>query len=272
MNTLICLAVAILAGLLLSRLAKKLHLPAVTAYLVAGLLIGPFCLGQLNINGLGFRSLVEVESVSMICQLALGFIAFTIGNEFRLTQLKSMGSRAIIIGILQALITTLMVDILLIVLHFLFPELLSISSAITLGAIAAATAPAATLMVVRQYKADGPLTRLLMLVVAIDDAFGLLLFSASFGIANALESGSVSLVSVLAEPMIEILLSLALGSVLGFALNFVERFFHSRSKRMAISVAFVLLMVGLSSMTFTIGGIHSGFSLLLLCIMAGPVF
>ena len=272
MNTLICLAVAILAGLLLSRLAKKLHLPAVTAYLVAGLLIGPFCLGQLNINGLGFRSLVEVESVSMICQLALGFIAFTIGNEFRLTQLKSMGSRAIIIGILQALITTLMVDILLIVLHFLFPELLSISSAITLGAIAAATAPAATLMVVRQYKADGPLTRLLMLVVAIDDAFGLLLFSASFGIANALESGSVSLVSVLAEPMIEIFLSLALGSVLGFALNFVERFFHSRSKRMAISVAFVLLMVGLSSMTFTIGGIHCGFSLLLLCMMAGTVF
>lgn len=272
MNSLICLAVAILGGLLLSRLAKKLHLPAVTAYLVAGLLMGPFCLGALGVQGLGFQTLEEVEGLSVITQTALGFIAFTIGNEFRLSQLKSMGSRAITIGIVQAVVTTLVVDALLIGLHFILPDVLSIPAAITLGAIAAATAPAATLMVVRQYKADGPLTRLLMLVVAIDDAVGLLLFSASFGIATALESGSVSLVGVLAEPMIEILLSLLAGGALGFLLNLVERFFHSRSKRLAVSVAFVLLMVGLSSLKFTIGGVHFGFSLLLLCMMAGTVF
>ncbi|MBE6984850.1 MAG: sodium:proton antiporter [Ruminococcaceae bacterium] len=272
MNYLICLAVAILGGLLLSRVAKKLHLPAVTAYLVAGLLLGPFCIGALGVKGLGFGSLEEVEAVSIICQVALGFIAFTIGNEFRLSQLKSMGSRAITIGITQAVVTTIVVDIILIAVHLIAPNVLSVSSAITLGAIASATAPAATLMVVRQYKADGPLTRLLMLVVAIDDAVGLLLFSASFGIANALEQGSISLIGILVEPTIEIILSLGVGALVGIALNYIERFFHSRSKRMAVSVAFVLLAVGLSDLKFTIGSIHCGFSLLLLCMMAGTIF
>ncbi|MBQ3216195.1 MAG: cation:proton antiporter [Oscillospiraceae bacterium] len=272
MNSLICLAVAILGGLLLSRLAKKLHLPAVTAYLVSGLLLGPFCLGALGVKGLGFNSLEQVESLNVISQTALGFIAFTIGNEFRLSQLRNMGKSAIVIGILQAVVTTLVVDAVLIGLHFIFPEVLSVSAAITLGAIASATAPAATLMVVRQYKADGPLTRLLMLVVAIDDAVGLVLFSVSFGIAQALQSGAVNLVGVLLEPMLEIVLSLILGTGIGLLLNLVERFFHSRSKRMAVSVAFVLLMVGLSSLKFVLGGVHFGFSLLLVCMMAGTVF
>lgn len=272
MDYLICLAVALLGGLLLSRVAKKVHLPAVTAYLVAGLLLGPYCIGALDVHGLGFCSLDEVEAVSVISQIALGFIAFTIGNEFRLTQLKSMGSRAIIIGVAQAVITTLLVDAALIALHFIAPSILSVSSAITLGAIASATAPAATLMVVRQYKAEGPLTRLLMLVVAIDDAVGLLLFSASFGIASALENGAISLTGVLVEPILEIVLSLLLGAVIGLALNFVERFFHSRSKRMAISVAFVLLAVGVSALEFTVGGIHLSFSLLLVCMMTGTIF
>ncbi len=272
MDFLISLAVAMLGGLLLSRLAKKLHLPAVTAYLVAGLILGPFCIGAIGVKGLGFRSLHEVENVSVICQVALGFIAFTIGNEFRLSQLKSMGSRAITIGVLQAVVTTLMVDAVLIIVHLIAPNVLSVSSAITLGAIASATAPAATLMVVRQYKADGPLTRLLMLVVAIDDAVGLLLFSASFGIANAIENGSISIIGILVEPLIEIVMSLGVGALIGIALNFVERFFHSRSKRMAISVAFVLLAVGLSDIKFAIGGVHCGFSLLLVCMMAGTVF
>ncbi len=272
MDYLVCLAVAILGGLLLSRLAKKLHLPAVTAYLVAGLLLGPFCIGALGVNGLGFRSLEEVETVSVICQVALGFIAFTIGNEFRLSQLKSMGSRAITIGIAQAVVTALLVDAVLIALHFIAPSVLSLPSALVLGAIASATAPAATLMVVRQYKADGPLTRLLMLVVAIDDAVGLLLFSASFGIANALDHGSVSIIGVLVEPTVEIVLSLGVGALVGVALHVIERFFHSRSKRMAVSVAFVLLAVGLSDLKFAIGGVHCGFSLLLVCMMMGTVF
>lgn len=269
---LICLASALIGGLMLSRLTKLLNLPAVTAYLVAGLLLGPFTLGRLNIPGLGFQTLEQVELMGIVTQTALGFIAFTIGNEFRLSQLKAMGSSAIIIGILQAVITTIVVDIVLIVLHLCFPEIISISCTITLGAIASATAPAATLMVVRQYKADGPLTRLLMLVVAIDDAVGLLLFSVSFGIATALAHGQVSVLAVVVEPILEIVLSLGLGSLMGWLLNWVEQFFHSRSKRMTISVAFVLLTVGLSSVTFEVGSVHCGFSLLLVCMMTGTIF
>ena len=269
---LICLAAALIGGLMLSRVTKLLHLPAVTAYLVAGLLLGPFFLGKLNLPGLGFNSLSQVESLSIITQTALGFIAFTIGNEFRLGQLKAMGSAAIIIGIAQAVITTVLVDVVLIGLHLLFPQVISIPCAITLGAIASATAPAATLMVVRQYKADGPLTRLLMLVVAIDDAVGLVLFSVSFGIATALSQGQVSVLAVVVEPLVEIVLSLGLGSLMGWLLNWVEQFFHSRSKRMTISVAFVLLTVGLSSLKFEIAGLHCGFSLLLVCMMTGTIF
>ena len=269
---LICLASALIGGLMLSRLIKLLNLPAVTAYLVAGLLLGPFALGQLNVPGLGFQTLEQVELLGIVTQTALGFIAFTIGNEFRLSQLKAMGSSAIIIGILQAVITTIVVDIILIALHLCFPEIISIPCAITLGAIASATAPAATLMVVRQYKSDGPLTRLLMLVVAIDDAVGLLLFSVSFGIATALAHGQISVLAVVVEPILEIVLSLGLGSIMGWLLNWVEQFFHSRSKRMTISVAFVLLTVGLSSVTFEVAGIHCGFSLLLVCMMTGTIF
>ena len=269
---LICLAVALVGGLLLSRLTKLVHLPTVTAYLVAGLLLGPYGLGALMLPGLGFNSLEQVDGLRIVTQTALGFIAFTIGNEFRLSQLKATGVKAITIGILQAVITTVVVDLVLIVLHLCFPEILSIPCAITLGAIASATAPAATLMVVRQYKADGPLTRLLMLVVAIDDAVGLLLFSASFGIATALAHGQVSVQAVVVEPIVAILLSLALGGLMGWLLNWVEQFFHSRSKRMTISVAFVLLTVGLSMLEFQIGPVHCGFSLLLVCMMTGTVF
>ena len=247
---LISIAVAMLVGLMLTRPAKLFGLPAVTGYLVAGLLIGPYLLGALGVEGLGFNSMEQVESMSILTQTALGFIAFTIGNEFRLSQLKSMGKKAITIGIAQAVGTTIAVDVILIVVHLIFPNVLSLPSAIVLGAIASATAPAATLMVVRQYKADGPLTRLLMLVVAIDDAVGLVLFSVSFGVASAISHGSINVVGVVLEPLIEIVLSFALGGIMGYLLNFVERFFHSRSKRMAVSVGFVMLTVGLSMIIY----------------------
>ncbi|MBE6948135.1 MAG: sodium:proton antiporter [Ruminococcaceae bacterium] len=271
-TSLICLAAALIAGLLLSRVTRRFHLPAVTAYLVAGLLIGPYLLGALRIPGLGFQSLEQVEGMSILTQTALGFIAFAMGNEFRLSQLRTFGKKAITIGILQAVITTVLVDAILIGLHLLFPSMISIPSAITLGAIAAATAPAATLMVVRQYKADGPLTRLLMLVVAIDDAVGLLLFSVSFGIANTISSNNINLLSMVVAPLAEIVLSVGLGALMGFLLHYVEQFFHSRSKRMAVSVAFVLLTVGLSMLEFDIGPVHCKFSLLLVCMMTGTVF
>ena len=267
---LICMSLSLIAGLLASRAAKAVRLPAVTSYLVAGLLLGPFFLGRLGLSGwgFGFGSLAQVESYGIITQVALGFIAFVIGNEFRLSALESMGRQAVTVGILQAVITTVLVDIALVALHFARPDVISMASAITLGS----TAPAATLMVVKQYKASGPLTRLLLMVVAIDDAVGLVLFSASFGIANALEQGRIDPISILLEPLVEIVLSLGLGALAGLLLNQLEIYFHSRSKRMSLSVAFVLLTVGLSMVSFEVGPIHCSFSLLLVCMMTGTVF
>ena len=271
---LICLSLALIAGLLMSRAAKAVRLPAVTAYLLTGLLLGPFFLGRLGLSrfGFGFGSLAAVEGYGILTQVALGFIAFVIGNEFRLSALKHMGRRAVTVGVAQAVITTALVDIALVALHFARPDVISLASAITLGSIAAATAPAATLMVVKQYKADGPLTKLLLMVVAIDDAVGLVLFSASYGVANALEQGRIDPMSVVLEPLLEIALSLALGAAAGYLLNLLEVYFHSRSKRMSLSVAFVLLTVGLSMTEFEINGTRCGFSLLLVCMMTGTVF
>ena len=272
MEVLLSIAIALLVGLGLSRLAKLLQLPAVTAYLIAGILVGPFCLGKAGVKGLGFTSFDELESLKIISEVALGFIAFSIGNEFRLSQLKTIGKQATVIGIVQAVMATLLVDGALIALHFIIPDKLSLPSAIILGAIASATAPAATLMVVRQYKAKGPLTNTLLPVVALDDAVGLVLFAVSFGIAKALISGSVSVISIIVEPLIEIILSLALGTIMGFLFSFVERFFHSRSKRLSVSVAFVFITVAISLMKFEAGQVHIGFSSLLSCMMLGTIF
>ncbi len=272
MEILLSLSVALFAGLMLSRLAKLVELPAVTAYLIAGILVGPYCLGLLGVEGLGFTSLKSVEHLSIISDVALGFIAFLIGNEFRLASLKEIGKQATVIGIMQAVVTTAVVDVALIALHFAIPDKFSLSAAIVLGAVAAATAPAATLMVVRQYKAKGPLTSILLPVVALDDAVGLVIFAISFGVAGAFSSGTVSVISVLVEPLLEVILSLLLGAVMGFAFHFCERFFHSRSKRLAMSVTFVLLTVALSMLKFEIGEVHIGFSSLLVCMMLGTVF
>ena len=182
MQVLLSLSIAMFFGLMLSRVAKLLKMPAVTAYLVAGILVGPYCVGALGINGIGFTSMHDVESYGVICDVALGFIAFSMGNEFRLSHLRKTGKQATIIGVFQAIITTLIVDASLIGLHFIIPNTLSLPAAIVLGAIASATAPAATLMVVRQYKAKGELTDILLPVVALDDAVGLILFSLSYSV------------------------------------------------------------------------------------------
>ena len=265
------LSIALLFGLLLSRLAKLVKLPAVTAYLVAGVLIGPFVLGALDVPGVGITS-DQIEGFGIISDLALGFIAFSMGNEFRLSQLKKIGKHATVIGVLQAVITTVLVDAALIGLHFAMPETLSLSAAIVLGSIATATAPAATLMVIKQYKAKGPVTEVLLPVVALDDAVGLVVFAVSFGVARSLNSSGVNPLAIVFEPLIEIVLSLGLGFVMGLLFTFCEKFFHSRSKRMAVSVTFVMLTVAISSLKFEVGGIHIGFSSLLACMMLGTVF
>ncbi len=272
METLLALSVALFAGLMLSRVAKKVQLPAVTAYLVAGILIGPYLLGAFGVRGLGFISMEDIDSFGIIPDVALGFIAFSIGNEFRMSQLKQIGKQATIIGIFQAVMTTVCVDIALIAVHFIIPEKFPLPAAIILGAVASATAPAATLMVVRQYKAKGPVTNILLPIVALDDAVGLVLFAVSFGVAKALHSGHADILSVIVEPILEVVLSLLLGAVMGLLFTFCERFFHSRSKRLAMSVTFVLLTVALSMLEFHVGGIHIAFSSLLVCMMLGTVF
>ena len=272
METLFCVSIALGAGLLMSRVVKPLGLPSVTGYLVAGILIGPYVIGALGFDGIGFTSVENVKDYQIISDAALGFIAFAIGNEFRLSQLKQIGKTATFIGIFQALIATLLVDAVLIGLHFIIPDKLPLSMAIILGAIAAATAPAATLMVVRQYKAKGKLTDLLLPIVAIDDAVGLIIFAVSFGIAKAIEHGQFNVASIVIEPLVEIGASLLLGFVMGLLFSLFERFFSSNSKRLCLSVTCVLFTVALSMVKFEIGGIHVGFSTLLVCMMLGTMF
>ena len=272
MTAILNLAVALLAGLLMTRIFSRWHLPDVTAFLVTGVLIGPFVLGRLGIPGLGFASYDQVEALSMISDVAMGFIAFSIGNEFRLSQLKKTGRQAMIIGVLQALAALAFVDVALVIFHFLRPDVLSVPAAITLGAIATATAPATTLMVVRQYKAKGELTDLLLPIVALDDAVGLIAFAVSFGIARAMDSAQFSLASILLSPLIEIVGSLLLGALAGFVLTKLETMFRSNSNRLSLSIAFIFLMVGLSAVDFTVAGVDCGFSPLLVCMMLGTVF
>ena len=273
METLLSISIALCAGLLVSRFVKPLKMPAVTGYLIAGILIGPYCLGRLGVTGLGFTSMAEVKALSLFNDVALGFIAFAIGNEFRLSQLKHTGRQATVIGIFQALVAALLVDVALIALHeFVLGDKLPLADAITLGAIATATAPAATLMVVRQYKAKGKLTDLLLPIVALDDAVGLIVFSVSFGVAKALNLGMFDLTSILLEPILEIIASLLLGLIMGIIFSAVEKYFKSNSKRLSLSITFVILTVALSMMEFHIGTVKVGFSSLLVCMMLGTVF
>ena len=269
MQELLLISMALFAGLLMTRLFVKLKLPDVTAYLVAGALIGPCVLGR---TGIGFTTSEQVDSLAVISDVALGFIAFAIGHEFRLSELKHTGKQATIIGILQAVITTIVVDAVLIGFHFINPEIISLPVAITLGAIAAATAPAATLMVVRQYKAKGPVTDVLLPVVALDDAVGLVVFAISFGIAQSMENGTANVAALIIEPLMEVVLSLGFGGIVGFLLTFLERYFHSHRNRNALIVGSVMLTVAVSQLKIPVGSFTFGFSSLLVCMMLGTVF
>ena len=273
MSILLSIAVAVVIGLLMTRVVKPLGLPAVTAYLVAGVLVGPYCLGRLGIEGIGFTSMENVEQLSLISEVALGFIAFAIGNEFRLSSLKQTGRQATIVGIVQGLVAALFVDIALIALHFILGgDKLSIPAAITLGAIATATAPAATLMVVRQYKAKGKLTDILLPVVALDDAVGLVVFAISFGVARAMNSGAFDMISIMVEPAVEIICSLLLGAAMGWLLTQLEKLFNSNSNRLSLTIGFVTLTAAIAMSEFYIGPVKVGFSSLLVCMMLGTVF
>lgn len=252
MNILLSLALAMIVGLLLTRVVKLVHLPNVTGYLIAGLLIGPYVLNVFPSDSL--------ESVGLISTVALGFIAFSIGNEFRFSHLKHIGKNAIIICLCQALLAVILVDVTLLLAGFDTPLCL------VLGAIATATAPAATLMVVRQYKAKGPITSTLLPVVAIDDAVGLIVFAVSLAIAQSLASGeAVTVMNTVVEPLLEIVLSLIVGAVIGVLVSVATRFFKSRANRLCICVAAVFLGVALAEQ------FHLSSLLLCMCIGAGFV-
>ena len=272
MSTLLSVSIALLAGLLMTRLFKPFKLPDVTAYLIAGVLIGPYCVGALGVDGFGFSSMHAVEALGLVADVALGFIAFSIGSEFRLEELKKTGKQAFVIGIVQALVATLFVDLALLGVHYMMPDKLSLPQLLVLGAIATATAPAATLMVVRQYKAEGPLTKLLLPIVALDDAVGLIVFAVSFGIAKTILSGQVDLVSIILNPLVEIVCSLILGAIMGWILTQLEKMFHSNTNRLNMTIAFVFLTVALSMLDFHIGPVHIAFSSLLVCMMLGTIF
>ena len=272
MTTLLSVSIAVLAGLLMTRAFKPLKLPSVTAYLIAGVLIGPYFLGSLNIDGLGFVSEEAVSGLALVSEVSLAFIAFSIGSEFRLEELKKTGRQAFIIGIFQALAATLCVDLALLAVHFMMPDKLSVAQLLTLGAIATATAPAATLMVVRQYKANGPLTKLLLPIVALDDAVGLIIFAVCFGISKSLVSGSVDLISIIVNPLVEIVASLALGAVMGWVLTQLEKMFNSNTNRLNMTIAVVFLAASISMIDFHVGPIHISFSSLLVCMMLGTIF
>ncbi|MBP3376607.1 MAG: cation:proton antiporter [Clostridia bacterium] len=278
---LLSISIAALAGLLMSRVCKLLKLPAVTGYLIAGILVGSFCLGSIALPGgyrLGFSSFEDIAVLGIISEIALGFIAFSIGSEFRLSELKKTGKQATIIGIFQALATSVVCVVMLYGLHWILlattgVDYLPVPAVLILSAIATATAPAATLMVVRQYKAKGPLTNLLLPIVALDDAVGLVVFAVLFGMAKAFQGGNPNLISIIVEPMIEIVASLLLGALLGFVLSKLEKFFHSNSNRLSLVIAFVFATVALTQLkNLHIGEVHIGFSSLLTCMMCGTIF
>lgn len=233
-NALLAIAVALTAGLILNRIVKKLGLPNVTGYLIAGLIIGP-CL-------LNFFPREILEKSSVITEIALGFIAFSIGAEFKFADIKKLGSSIFTITMCQALGACILVNLALFAFGFPAPV------AISLGAIATATAPAATLMVIRQYNAKGPVTNILLPVVALDDAIGLMIFSVSLSVAQVLESGSeLSMKNMILDPIIEISSSLLCGIVLGFILCWAMRLFNSSSNRLCLVVAVVFMGSALAS-------------------------
>lgn len=248
MNILLALSIAFAMGLFFSRLIRYIHLPNVTAYLLAGLVVGPYVLGVFT---------PEMNSdLAIISDVALGFIAYSIGSEFKLSYLREIGLKPIIITIFEGCGASLVVFAALALLGTPMPLTLALS------AIAAATAPAATLMVVRQYKANGPVTKMLLPVVAMDDALGLILYAVLMALARTIERGTVLTAWTLVfQPLIQIVGSLGLGVVLGLILVYVLRFFHSRGNKLALTIMMVFAGVGLCTML--------DWSSLLCCMMIG---
>lgn len=274
----IYLAILLLAALLSTRLMKVLHLPNVTGYIITGIIMGPFVFGVF-FNHFSYDGIKEsvifnyVNRLGWVSQVALGFIAFSIGTSFKTSVLKTVGKRVIIITILEALAASVFVIIALLVAHFIMPDRVPLSLVLTLGAIASATAPAATLMVIKQYNAKGPLVNTLLPVVALDDAAALILFAILFQVATTISSGTeFSIYAMLFKPIIEILISISIGAALGGLISLINKIFKSRNNKLVLCIFTVFAAVGLY-MLFKqpwMGGFE--LSSLLICMMAGALF
>lgn len=249
LNTFADLALMIFCGMAMGRLVKQIKLPNVTGYLLAGLLLGPSVLGILSENFL--------DAASVISDAALGFIAFSIGNEFKISYFKRVGATPIVIATLESLFAVVFVAIALLIAGF------EISFALVLAAIAAATAPAATIMVIKQYKARGPVTETLLSVVALDDATALIMYSVAVAAAKASEGTALSAKELILPPVIEIFGALLVGAILGFAFLFPLHFFKKDGNRMCLLVGFVFAGLGISNLC--------GFSSLLFCMSMGAI-
>lgn len=278
MNQILCIAIALFVGLLSSRLMKVLRLPNVTGYLISGIIFGPYVLGQF-IGGWNAdpSSQTSIQAISWISEIALGFIAFTIGCSFKASSLKAVGKRVIIITIFEALGGAIITIGGLFIAYIFLKDQLPVSIILTLGAIACATAPAATLMVIKQYNARGPLVDTLIPVVAFDDAVALIAFSILFSISKSIAGAAeLSFVGIIVVPLIEIVASLALGTILGVIISFACKFFKSRANRMILAIAAILCVVGLSMLANTYSwklfGEDFSFSSLLACMMIGAIF
>lgn len=279
-NTLLAIAIALILGLLVTRLMKLIGLPNVTGYLIVGLIIGPYALGIISEDvlsgGIMMADGLRHGGLNIVSTVALGFIGFSIGVEFKLSHIKEIGKSAITITFCQALAATLCVDAVLIALAVIAPNVMQTSEAIILGAIATATAPAATLMVVRQYKAKGIVTGTLLPVVALDDAVGLIVFAISNSIALSIASGeAITVLSILVYPLLEIICSLAIGVGIGALLSVIPRFFKSRDNRTIATIICVFLSLGICQLFESMedkGWIPFTLSDLLVCMMAGATF
>lgn len=235
MNTLFYVSVILLCGMLMGKLVSYIKLPEVTGYLIAGVIIGPSLLGIIPHD--------IASNLDIISEAALGFIAYTIGSQFDINHIKKIGKGVLLITLLEASCATIFIDLAMI---FIFKQTIPFS--IVLGAIAAATAPAATLMVVRQYKAKGPLVDTLLPVVAMDDAVCIMIFGISSTIATTLLSNSnTSIAMAFIKPIIEIVLALIVGVVLGVIFSFISKKLKSEEKLLSLTVGFIFLSIGICS-------------------------
>lgn len=273
MNFVLILGILLILGLASTRVMKIFKLPNVTGYLIIGLLTALVCMLIDNANNNNTLTSELTRLNGTISSVALGFIALSIGEEFKLSKIKKYGSKIITITVLQALLAMVLVDIVVLLICYLLKLPLEIS--LCLGAIATATAPAATLMVIHQYNAKGPLVDLLLPVVAFDDALGLIFFSLSVSISKVISLGiTPSIMSLAIVPLIEIVGSIVIGLVLGLLLRATINYFKSRNNHVIMLIAFTLIGVGVCSLlgNIKINGEHLEFSNLLCCMLIGATY